>query len=126
NVKHVKADVFEQLRTYAEQGETFDVIVLDPPKFVDSKASLNRACRGYKDINRLAAKILAPGGVLLTFSCSGLLSAELFQKVVADACLDANRDLQIVAWTQQSADHPVHIHYPEGWYLKGLILRAID
>lgn len=126
NVKHVKADVFEQLRHYVEQGETFDVIVLDPPKFVDSKASLNRACRGYKDINRLAAKILAPGGILLTFSCSGLLSAELFQKVVADACLDANRDLQIVAWTQQAADHPVHIHYPEGWYLKGLILRAVN
>lgn len=126
NVQHVKADVFEQLRHYVEQGEMFDVIVLDPPKFVDSKASLNRACRGYKDINRLAAKILAPGGVLLTFSCSGLLSADLFQKVVADACLDANRDLQIVAWTQQAADHPVHIHYPEGWYLKGLILRAMD
>lgn len=125
-VQHLKADVFEQLRRYAESGETFDVIVLDPPKFVDSKASLNRACRGYKDINRLAASILAPGGVLLTFSCSGLLSNELFQKVVADACLDAKRDLQIVGRTSQAADHPVHIHYPEGWYLKGLILRAQD
>ncbi|MCH8491818.1 MAG: class I SAM-dependent methyltransferase [Idiomarina sp.] len=125
-VQHVKADVFEQLRKYAESGEKFDVIVLDPPKFVDSKASLNRACRGYKDINRLAAHILAPGGVLFTFSCSGLLSNELFQKVVADACLDANRDLQIIDRTQQTADHPVHIHYPEGWYLKGLILRAMD
>ncbi|EGN75726.1 Putative SAM-dependent methyltransferase [Idiomarina sp. A28L] len=125
-VKHIKADVFTQLRTYAESGETFDVIVLDPPKFVDSKASLNRACRGYKDINRIAAKLLNPGGILFTFSCSGLLSSELFQKVVADACLDANRDLQIIARTSQAADHPVHIHYPEGWYLKGLILRAMD
>lgn len=125
-VKHIKADVFTQLRTYAENGDTFDVIVLDPPKFVDSKASLNRACRGYKDINRIAAKLLNPGGILFTFSCSGLLSSELFQKVVADACLDANRDLQIIARTSQAADHPVHIHYPEGWYLKGLILRAMD
>lgn len=122
-IEYLQADVFEQLRTFVEEGETFDVIVLDPPKFVDSKASLNRACRGYKDINRLAASLLNPDGILMTFSCSGLLSSELFQKVVADGCLDAKVDLKIIDRTQQAPDHPVHVHYPEGWYLKGLVLK---
>ncbi|WP_194755733.1 class I SAM-dependent rRNA methyltransferase [Aliidiomarina indica] len=122
-IEYLKADVFEQLRRFVDEGETFDVIVLDPPKFVDSKQSLNRACRGYKDINRLAASLLNPGGILMTFSCSGLLSSELFQKVVADGCLDAKVDLKIIDRTQQAPDHPVGIHYPEGWYLKGLVLK---
>lgn len=122
-IEYIQADVFTQLRQFRETNETFDVIVLDPPKFVDSKASLMRACRGYKDINRLAASLLNPNGILMTFSCSGLLSAELFQKVVADASLDAQVDLKIIDRTQQDADHPVHVHYPEGWYLKGLILQ---
>ncbi|MCC5856471.1 MAG: class I SAM-dependent methyltransferase [Idiomarina sp.] len=123
-IEYQQADVFEALRTFVKEGQTFDLIVLDPPKFVDSKASLNRACRGYKDINRLASQLLTEGGILMTFSCSGLLSAELFQKVVADGALDANRELQIIEKTQQAIDHPVAIHYPEGGYLKGLVLRA--
>ncbi|RAJ99004.1 class I SAM-dependent rRNA methyltransferase [Aliidiomarina maris] len=124
NVEHVQGDVFQLLRDY-QSGEKFDVIVLDPPKFVDSKASLTRACRGYKDINRLAAKLLNPGGILMTFSCSGLLSAELFQKVVADGVLDAGREMQIIERTFQAADHPVSLPYPEGLYLKGLVVRLV-
>jgi len=121
-LENINVDVFQQLRDYHANGRKFDVIVLDPPKFVDSKASLMSACRGYKDINRLAASLLKPGGVLFTFSCSGLLSTELFQKVVADAALDAKRPLQIVERLHQSADHPVLLSYPEGLYLKGFIL----
>ncbi|MBA3989389.1 MAG: 23S rRNA (cytosine(1962)-C(5))-methyltransferase RlmI [Idiomarina sp.] len=124
HVEHVQGDVFQLLRDY-QSGEKFDVIVLDPPKFVDSKASLTRACRGYKDINRLAAKLLNPGGILMTFSCSGLLSAELFQKVVADGVLDAGREMQIIERTFQAADHPVSLPYPEGLYLKGLVVRLV-
>ncbi|EKE84745.1 class I SAM-dependent rRNA methyltransferase [Idiomarina xiamenensis] len=123
-VQQHQADVFQALRDYTKAGERFDVIVLDPPKFVDSKASLTRACRGYKDINRLAAGLLNPGGILLTFSCSGLLAADLFQKVVADAALDAGRPLKLVQRLYQAADHPVLLSYPEGLYLKGLVLRA--
>ncbi|GAB2682879.1 class I SAM-dependent methyltransferase [Aliiglaciecola aliphaticivorans] len=117
----VKQDVFEALREYRDQGTKFDMIVLDPPKFVDSKASLTRACRGYKDINMLAMKILNPGGILLTFSCSGLLSSDLFQKVVADAALDANKTVHFLQRLGQAADHPVASNYPEGFYLKGLV-----
>lgn len=117
-------DVFEALRKFHQSGERFDVIVLDPPKFVDSKANLMRACRGYKDINRLACMILKPGGTLLTFSCSGLLSGDLFQKVVADAALDAKRPLHIIERLYQGADHPVRTNFPESLYLKGLVLRG--
>ncbi|MDO6712249.1 class I SAM-dependent methyltransferase [Aliiglaciecola sp. 2_MG-2023] len=120
----VKKDVFEALREYRDNGTTFDMIVLDPPKFVDSKASLNRACRGYKDINMLAMKILNPGGILLTFSCSGLLSSDLFQKVVADAALDANKTIHFLERLGQAPDHPVASNYPEGFYLKGLVCRV--
>jgi len=145
-VEHIQDDVFQLLRDYlgedknnrrdsgsnqdkqasgSSKAEKFDLIVLDPPKFVDSKASLTRACRGYKDINRLAAKLLNPGGILMTFSCSGLLSADLFQKVVADGVLDAGREMQIIERTFQAADHPVSLPYPEGLYLKGLIVRLV-
>ncbi|PTB89885.1 23S rRNA (cytosine(1962)-C(5))-methyltransferase RlmI [Pseudidiomarina aestuarii] len=117
-------DVFEALRQFHHTGERFDVIVLDPPKFVDSKANLMSACRGYKDINRLACMILKPGGTLFTFSCSGLLSGELFQKVVADAALDAKRPMHIIERLFQGADHPVRTNFPESLYLKGLVLRG--
>ena len=117
-------DVFQALRDYKAQGVTFDQIILDPPKFVDSKASLNRACRGYKDINMLAMQILNPGGILCTFSCSGLMPADLFQKVVADAALDAGRTAQILERLSQAPDHPIATNYPEGFYLKGLVLRV--
>ncbi|MEX1222170.1 MAG: class I SAM-dependent methyltransferase [Idiomarina sp.] len=123
-VENLQLDVFQALRDFHHQGRRFDVIVLDPPKFVDSKASLMSACRGYKDINRMASLILKPGGILFTFSCSGLLSTELFQKVVADAALDAGRPLRIIEHLYQSADHPVLLSYPEALYLKGLVLQA--
>ncbi|WP_411358361.1 class I SAM-dependent rRNA methyltransferase [Pseudidiomarina salilacus] len=121
---NLQLDVFQALRDFHHTGERFDVIILDPPKFVDSKANLISACRGYKDINRMACKLLNPGGTLLTFSCSGLLSGELFQKVVADACLDAKRPLHIIERLFQAADHPVRTNFPESLYLKGLVLRG--
>lgn len=120
----INKDVFEALREYKANGSKFDMIILDPPKFVESKASLNRACRGYKDINMLAMQILKPGGLLFTFSCSGLLSSDLFQKVVADAALDAQKSVHYLYKLGQAADHPVASQYPEGFYLKGLVCRV--
>ena len=121
----VEADVFKQLRLYRDQGKTFDLIVLDPPKFADTKAGLMRAARGYKDINLLAMKLLRPGGVLATFSCSGAVTTDLFDKICAEAAFDAKRDFQVLARTRQGADHPVALSFPEGLYLKGLILRRV-
>jgi 23S rRNA (cytosine1962-C5)-methyltransferase len=124
NVSFVKEDVFKLLRRYREEKRTFDMIILDPPKFVESKAQLTGACRGYKDINMLAMQLLNPGGILLTFSCSGLMEASLFQKVVADAALDAKRNAYFVERLQQAADHPISSNYPEGYYLKGLVCQV--
>ena len=121
----INNDVFQALREYKEQSKQFSQIILDPPKFVDSKASLNRACRGYKDINMLAMQIMEPGGILATFSCSGLMPFDLFQKVVADAALDAGREVQIIQRLSQAGDHPVSTNYPEGFYLKGLICKVL-
>ena len=101
------------------------MIVLDPPKFAESKTQLEGACRGYKDINLLACQLLNPNGILLTFSCSGLMTSELFQKVVADAALDAGREAQIIERMGQAADHPISVAYPEGFYLKGLVVRVL-
>ena len=98
--------------------------MLDPPKFIESRQHLPRGCRGYKDINLQALKLLRPGGLLVTFSCSGLLEADLFQKIVADAALDAGRSLQLIERLDQADDHPVLMSFPEGAYLKGLICRA--
>lgn len=120
----VEADVFKQLRLYRDMGRGFDLIVLDPPKFADTKKGLMRATRGYKDINLLAMKLLRPGGLLATFSCSGAVTPELFGKICAEAAFDAGRDFQVVAQTRQAADHPVSLSFPEGLYLKGLLLRA--
>ncbi|MBR9793594.1 MAG: methyltransferase domain-containing protein [Gammaproteobacteria bacterium] len=117
----VKGDVFEVLRNYHSQQQQFDMVILDPPKFVDSKASLKRACRGYKDINMYGIHAVKPGGILLTFSCSGLMEQSLFQKIVADAALDAGRQVQILEHLSQAPDHPVGLNYPEGYYLKGLV-----
>jgi 23S rRNA (cytosine1962-C5)-methyltransferase len=124
NVSYIKADVFKLLRQYREEKRQFDMIILDPPKFVESKAQLTGACRGYKDINMLAMQLLKPGGILLTFSCSGLMEASLFQKVVADAALDAKREVHFVERLQQAADHPISSNYPEGYYLKGLVCQV--
>lgn len=133
-------DVFDVLRDWREfgpppivdpvtgeetPGELFDVIVLDPPKFAQSKNQVDKALRGYKDINLIAMQLLKPNGILATFSCSGLVSADLFQKVVFGAAVDAGRDVQILEWRVQPSDHPVAITFPEGAYLKGLICRVL-
>ncbi len=118
-------DVFSVLREYRDRKKTFDIIVLDPPKFIESKARFENGCRGYKDIALSAFKILEPGGLLYTFSCSGLLSPELFQKITADAALDAGCDAQVVRRFSQAADHPVLLSFPEGAYLKGLLVRKM-
>ena len=120
-VDNVKADVFKLLRQYREQGKQFDMVILDPPKFAESKAQLMGACRGYKDINMVAMQIVKPGGLLLTFSCSGLMEDGLFQKIVADAAIDAGRDCLFIEKLSQDSDHPVASCYPEGSYLKGLV-----
>ncbi|MDH0447571.1 class I SAM-dependent methyltransferase [Shewanella sp. GD04112] len=124
NVHYNEADVFKLLRQYRDEGKTFDVIVLDPPKFADNKSQLNGACRGYKDINMIALQLLNPGGVLLTFSCSGLMPADLFQKIVADAAVDAKREIQFIERLSQASDHPIGSAFPEGFYLKGLVARV--
>ena len=122
-VEHVQGDVFKLLREYRDTERKFDCIVLDPPKFVENKSHLERACRGYKDINWLAMRLLKPGGLLFTFSCSGLVTSELFQKIVSDAAIDAGVDGVIVKHLYQGTDHPVPLHFPEALYLKGLVVK---
>jgi 23S rRNA (cytosine1962-C5)-methyltransferase len=122
--EYVEGDVFSVLRGYRAEGRSFDVVVLDPPKFAPSERKVRRAVRAYKDINLLAFQLLRPGGVLFTCSCSGAVSADLFQKVVFGAALDAGRKAQIIGHLAQGADHPVALTYPEGAYLKGLICRV--
>ena len=117
----IEGDVFQLLRRFRDENRSFDMIILDPPKFAPTAAQAERAARGYKDINLLAFKLLRPGGILVTFSCSGGIDAGLFQKIIAGAALDANVDAQIVEHLSQNADHPVSLHFPEGAYLKGLI-----
>ena len=122
----VAADVFAHLRKLRDQGRKYGLIVLDPPKFAPTEKHVANAARAYKDINLWAMKLLAPGGHLLTFSCSGAVSADLFQKIVAGAAADSHVDLTIDARLAASADHAVSIHFPEGEYLKGLHLRRRD
>jgi 23S rRNA (cytosine1962-C5)-methyltransferase len=116
-----EADVFQALRKFRDERRSFDMIILDPPKFAATVAQAEKAARGYKDINLLAFKLLRPGGVLATFSCSGGIDAALFQKIVAGAALDAGVDASIVGYMAQAGDHPVSLHFPEGAYLKGLL-----
>jgi 23S rRNA (cytosine1962-C5)-methyltransferase len=125
NIEHAEADVFAYLRKCRDKGETFDLIILDPPKFAESAIQVEKAAKGYKDINLLAIKLLSPGGMLATFSCSGHISPELFQKIVADAALDAKRPVQILENFRQAKDHPVLSSFPEGMYLKGLLCGAL-
>ena len=124
-MEYVEADVFQFLRKCRDAGRTFDMIVLDPPKFASVKSQVMKAARGYKDINLLAMKLLKPNGVLATFSCSGAMTEELFDKVLAEAAQDAGRDFQMIVRTRQGADHPVALSFPEGLYLKGVILRSL-
>lgn len=123
--ENVAGDVFHVLRAFRDSRRQFDLIVLDPPKFAESRAQLERASRGYKDINLLACKLLRPGGTLFTFSCSGLITPDLFQKIVAGAALDASREVRIERWLHQGPDHPVALSVPEGEYLKGLAGRVV-
>jgi 23S rRNA (cytosine1962-C5)-methyltransferase len=119
----LEADVFQALRKLRDQARSFDLVILDPPKFAPTVHHAEKAARAYKDINLLGLKLLRPGGHLMTFSCSGGISAELFQKIIAGAALDAQVDAQILRRLSPGADHPVAIHFPEGDYLKGLLLR---
>ena len=122
NAEFLDADVNAALRRFIEEGRSFDAIVLDPPKFAPTVAHAERAARAYKDINRLALKLLEPGGVLLTFSCSGGISADLFHKIVASAGIDAGVDGYISERLGAAPDHPMTIEFPEGEYLKGLVV----
>ena len=124
DVEYVVGDVFSVLRGYRAQERRFDVVVLDPPKFAHSGREVKRAARAYKDVNMLALQLLRPGGVLFTFSCSGAVSADLFQKIVFGAAVDVGREAQIIGHLAQGSDHPVALTFPEGAYLKGLICRV--
>jgi 23S rRNA (cytosine1962-C5)-methyltransferase len=121
-IRFEQADVFAHQRALRDQGRSFDLIVLDPPKFAPTAAQAKNAARAYKDINLLALKLLRPGGLLATFSCSGGVSAELFQSIVAGAAADAGADARILERFGAAADHPVALGFPEGEYLKGLLL----
>ncbi|MFZ1041429.1 MAG: class I SAM-dependent methyltransferase [Anaerolineales bacterium] len=117
----LEGDVFQVLRKFRDEGRTFDMIILDPPKFAPTAAQADKAARGYKDINLLAFKLVRSNGILVTFSCSGGVDAALFQKIIAGAALDANVDAQIIEHLSQAGDHPISLHFPEGAYLKGLV-----
>ncbi len=124
SVEWIEGDVFKVLRTFRDQGRLFDMIILDPPKFAPTSAQAERASRGYKDINLLALKLLHRNGLLCTFSCSGGIDESLFQKIVFSAALDAGVEAQIVERLHQSSDHPISLYFPEGSYLKGLVVRV--
>ena len=121
---YIKADVFQMLRTFRDSRKSFDVIVLDPPKFAETQSQLEKACRGYKDINLLAFKLLKPGGTLITFSCSAAMTPELFRKVIGDAQRDSKKTAHVIRTLEQASDHPRSLNFPEGDYLTGLELHV--
>jgi 23S rRNA (cytosine1962-C5)-methyltransferase len=123
-VEFIDGDVFSVLRAYRAEQRFFDVIILDPPKLAHTQAQVQRAARAYKDVNLLALQLLRSGGLLFTFSCSGRVSADLFQKIVFAAAVDAGRQGQIIGRLTQSSDHPIALTFPQGSYLKGLMLRV--
>ncbi|XOV86792.1 MAG: class I SAM-dependent rRNA methyltransferase [Pseudomonadota bacterium] len=124
-VDYVQADAFQWLREAVQRGEKYDLVVLDPPKFAQNKRQVEGACRGYKDLNLSAFRLTKPGGYVMTYSCSGAISADLFQKVVFGALADSGRQGQIVRHLGPGEDHPVALTFPEGAYLKGLLVRVI-
>lgn len=124
-MEHACGDAFHVLRVFRDEGRSFDLIVMDPPKLAKSRASVDAALRGYKDLNLLALRLLTPGGHLATFSCSGAVTRDLFQKVVFGAAADARCDMQVLAHLSAGADHPVPLSFPEGTYLKGMLLRSL-
>ena len=121
----IQSDVNKQLRAFKEEGRTFDVIILDPPKYAPSRSALDRAARAYKDLNRLGMLLLNPGGILATYSCSGAVDLETFKQITAWAALDAGKEVQVIKLFHQPEDHPVRISFPEGEYLKGLLVRVL-
>jgi 23S rRNA (cytosine1962-C5)-methyltransferase len=125
--ENIAGDLFDILRDWRTDpsGPRFDVVILDPPKFAHNQGQMERALRGYKEINLQALQLLEHEGHLVTFSCSGLVSLDLFQKVVFGAAVDARRDVQVLEWLHPGSDHPVAITFPEGEYLKGLLCRVI-
>jgi len=122
----VRADVFEDLRRRAAAGESWDLVVCDPPAFAKKRGDLSGAARGYQDVNRLAMSLVAPGGWFLTCSCSGLVTIDLFQKIVFSASVEAGARFELVARTGAGPDHPVSMDCPEGEYLKGCWLRRAE
>jgi len=121
----IQSDVNKQLRAFKEEGKKFDVIILDPPKYAPSRSALDRAARAYKDLNRLGMLLLNPGGMMATYSCSGAVDLETFKQIIAWAALDAGKEVQIIRQFHQPEDHPVRISFPEGEYLKGLLIRVL-
>jgi 23S rRNA (cytosine1962-C5)-methyltransferase len=121
NHSRVQANVFDYLRKMRDRNEQYDLIVLDPPKLAPTRAQAEKAARAYKDLQLMALKSLLPEGILMTFSCSGGVTMDLFKKILMDAALDAKREVQIVEQLHQSADHPINPNFPEGEYLKGLV-----
>lgn len=121
----VQSDVNKQLRVFKDENKKFEVVVLDPPKYAPSRSALDRAARAYKDLNRLGMMILEPGGILATYSCSGAVDMETFKQIIAWAALDAGREVQILKQFHQPEDHPIRMSFPEGEYLKGLLLRVL-
>jgi 23S rRNA (cytosine1962-C5)-methyltransferase len=123
-MSYVAADVFTDIRARRAAGERFDVVILDPPKFAHNPGQVDRAARAYKDLNRVGLALLRPGGILATFSCSGVVDAALFQKIIFSAAVEAGRDVQVVERLTQASDHPVLLSFPESEYLKGLVCRV--
>lgn len=123
--KAILSDVNKQLRKFIDEGEKFDLIVLDPPKYAPSRSALERASRAYKDLNRRGLMLLNSGGLLATFSCSGAMDMDTFKQVLAWAALDAGKEIQFIRQFHQPEDHPVRASFPEGEYLKGLLVRII-
>jgi len=123
-IRWIAEDAMKFCRRELKRGKQYDAVILDPPKFADARRHLDAALRGYKDINLLALKLLRPGGLLISFSCSGLVGRDLFQKAIADAAVDAGRHLRILHWLDQASDHAVAVTFPEGSYLKGIVGRV--
>ena len=121
----IQSDVNKQLRAFKEEGKKFDIVVLDPPKYAPSRSALDRAARAYKDLNRLGLLLLESGGLLATFSCSGAVDIETFKQIIAWAALDAGKEVQVIRQFSQPEDHPVRLSFPEGEYLKGLLIRVL-
>lgn len=124
-VTAIQSDVNKQLRTFKENGELFDMIILDPPKYAPSRSALDKASRAYKDLNRLGMQLLNNSGLLVTFSCSGAMNMETFKQVLAWAALDAGKQVQFINQLCQPEDHPVRASFPEGEYLKGLVCKVL-